>query len=266
MILMLKTNFMSHLSLFFLCFLLMDCKAKNYEAGYHRGSPVVKQSKFETVNAIPPPDGFERLILPKESFGEWLRYVKLKKDDHVYLYNGSLKSNQAAQFAVLDMPVGKKDLQQCADAVMRLRAEYLFDQRRFSEIVFRDNNDTPYEWKGKDNKQGFDKYLETVFGMCGTASLEKQLKPIDNLHEMQPGDVFIKGGFPGHAMIVVDVAMNKNGKKIFMLAQSYMPAQDIHIVKNPLKEEICPWFEETIVEKIVTPEWVFKKQHLRRWH
>ena len=58
-------------------------------------------------------------------------------------------------------------------------------------------------------------YLQTVFGMCGTASLEKQLKPVGDQHEMQPGDVFIKGGFPGHAMIVVDVAVNKTGNKDF---------------------------------------------------
>jgi len=257
---------MSRSALFFVCLLFFDCQGKNHVISHIANSSDVTLSKFETIKAIPLPEGYQRLTLAKDSFGEWLRDISLKKDDHVYLYDGSLKRNQLAQFAVLDIPLGKKDLQQCADAVMRLRAEYLFDQRRYSEIVFRDNNDTPYEWKGKDNKTGFENYLERVFGSCGTASLEKQLKPCSGTHEMQPGDVFIKGGFPGHAMIVVDVAVNKKGNKVFMLAQSYMPAQDIHIVKNPLKEEICPWFEETSVEKIVTPEWIFKKQHLRRWH
>ena len=36
-------------------------------------------------------------------------------------------------------------------------------------------------------------------------------------------------------MIVADVAFNKKGEKIFILAQGYMPAQDIHIVKNPME-------------------------------
>ena len=101
--------------------------------------------------------------------------------------------------------------------------------------------------------------------MCGTASLEKQLKPIRNWQEIQPGDVFIKGGFPGHAMIVVDAAINKKGKKIFMLAQSYMPAQDIHIVKNPLNENTNPWYEVSETAEIVTSEWVFSNSHLRKW-
>ena len=82
---------------------------------------------------------------------------------------------------------------------------------------------------------------------------------------MQPGDVFIKGGFPGHAMIVVDVAVNKKGEKIFMLAQSYMPAQDIHIVKNPGNETLSPWYVLGEGATIVTPEWKVRKDQLRSW-
>jgi hypothetical protein len=65
--------------------------------------------------------------------GEWLREISLKKDPGIYLFNGRLRDDQSTHFAVLDMPVGDKDLQQCADALMRLRAEYFFN---------RDNIDT----------------------------------------------------------------------------------------------------------------------------
>lgn len=82
---------------------------------------------------------------------------------------------------------------------------------------------------------------------------------------MQHGDVFIKGGFPGHAMIVVDIAVNNKGQKIFMPAQSYMPAQDIHIVKNPMNENLGPWYELPAGDKIITPEWVFSNSCLRKW-
>ena len=256
---------MSQATLFFISLLFIACQGKNDVISNPPTIVAVPLQEFETIKAIPPPEGYERITLAQKSFGEWLRAIDLKKDDRVYLYDGSLKKNQSAQFAVLDIPVGKKDLQQCADAVMRLRAEYLFDQGRYSEIVFRDNNDDPYAWNGKDNKQTFDHYLQTVFGMCGTASLEKQLKPVNDWHEIQPGDVFIKGGFPGHTMIVADVAINKEGKKIFMLAQSFMPAQDIHIVKNPMNEKISPWYEETTAGDIVTPEWVFSHWQLRKW-
>lgn len=232
---------------------------------YFSNSFTERSAVFETINAIPPPPGYERILPEQRSFGEWLRAIRLKKDNHVYLHDGSLKKNQSVHFAVLDITVGKKDLQQCADAIIRLRADYLFDKKKYNEISFSDNNNKPYKWEGGSNEITFTGYLENVFGWCGSASLEKQLKPVTDLRQIQPGDVFIKGGFPGHAMIVVDVAQNKKGQKVFMLAQSYMPAQDIHIVKNLGDNTISPWYETTEIDEIITPQWIFQKGQLRRW-
>ncbi len=256
---------MSRPSLLFIFFLFVGCKENSDNVNDSRNNFTGLPPVFKMVKAIPLPKDYERIALAQNSFGEWLRSIRLKNDNHVYLYNGSLKKNQSAQFAVLDIPVGKKDLQQCADAVMRLRADYLFDQKRYTEIIFKDNNGKPYTWKGGDNKTAFVDYLENVFGCCGTASLEKQLKPVIDPQEIQPGNVFIKGGFPGHAMIVVDVAVNNDGKKIFMLAQSYMPAQDIHIVKNPGNEKLSPWYEANDISPLITPEWIFENKQLRIW-
>src|SRR5712675_2018064 len=88
-------------------------------------------ASYKTIGEIKMPDGCKRIPAQPGSFGEWLRAIPLRKDNHVYLYNGLPKRNQTAQFAVLDISVGNKDLQQCADAVMRLRAEYLFAVKRF---------------------------------------------------------------------------------------------------------------------------------------
>jgi Domain of unknown function (4846) len=224
-----------------------------------------QRDSLKVVSDIAPPPGYKRMHMTKDSFGEWLRNISLKKDKQVYLYNGELKKNQRAQFAVLDISVGKKDLQQCADALMRLRAEYLFNQKKYSAIEFRDNADKSYKWTGGSDRPGFEKYLENVFGMCGSASLEKQLASVAALSEIQSGNVFIKGGFPGHAMIVMDVAMNNKGKKVYMLAQSYMPAQDIHIVKNPVNDILSPWYEVNNAKEIITPEWIFVSNQLRQW-
>ena len=217
---------------------------------------------YDHVGDIPVPDGFMR-VEGVDSFAVWLRSVKLKKDRTVHLYNGELKRNQQAQFAVLDIPVGKKDLQQCADAVMRLRAEYLFSMRRYDEIRFEDNEGKRYQWTQGADKSSFENYLEQVFSWCGTLSLERSLHKIA-MNDIQPGDVFIKGGSPGHAMIVVDVVQNEKGDKKFMLAQSYMPAQDIHIVRNPEKYN-DPWYELNDDANIITPEWTFHSGQLRRW-
>ncbi len=252
---------MSQPSLLLLLFLFSACEQHNYQINDCFPANKKFSSKAEAIKEIPVPDGYERIISQPDSFGEWLRSVELKTDGLVYLYNGKLKANQTNHYAVLNIPVGNKDLQQCADAVMRLRAEYLFDEKRYDDIVFKDNNNKSYTWTGKNNRNSFEQYLETVFTYCNTASLQRQLKPVI-YQNIQPGNVFIKGGFPGHAMIVVDVAMNKPGKKIFMLAQSYMPAQSIHIVRNPMCETLSPWYEVNEDEPIITPGWKFYHNQL----
>ncbi len=218
-----------------------------------------------TIGAIPVPTGYTRVPAVAGSFAVWLRAVPLKKDKRVYFYNGSLKPNQSAQFAVLEISVGVRDLQQCADAVMRLRAEYLYAEKRYRDIAFMDYSGNWYNWLGGANRPGFDNYLQTVFGWCGSASLEKQLKPVSDFNNINAGDVLVKGGFPGHAMTVVDVAVNKKGNKVFMLAQGYQPAQDIHIVINPMSDKLSPWYEVNATIEIITPEWKFYRKQLKKW-
>lgn len=205
----------------------------------------------------------------------------------VYCYNGQEKANKVAA-AVLNIDVGNKDLQQCADAVMRLRAEYLYKTKQFDLLHFNFTSGfkadyskwrSGYRISVKGNNvswikttkesvsyQSFREYLNIVFTYAGTASLTKELKQI-SLSQMQIGDVFIKGGSPGHAVIVVDMAVNpQNNKKLFMVAQSYMPAQDIHILINQNKSTISPWYElDETASEIETPEWTFAANQLKRF-
>lgn len=220
---------------------------------------------YKTIGSIPAPKGYTREIARPGTFATWLRAVPLKKDKTVYLYDGRVKPNQSAQFAVIDIPVGKKDLQQCADVVMRLRAEYLYAQQQYNQIAFMDYSGKWYKWPGGANRPAFDNYLQNVFGWCGSASLEKQLKPVNDFNSIKAGDVLIKGGFPGHAVTVVDIATNNKGKKVFMLVQGYQPAQDMHLLVNPINDGLSPWYEIPDGEVIDTPEWVFRKSNLKAW-
>lgn len=222
------------------------------------------QNPYQIVQQIPLPAEFNRVKQDSNSFGTWLRNVRLKRDKTVYLYNGLAKRNQSAQFAVLNIPTGNKDLQQCADGVMRLRAEYLFANKKFDDIIFYDNEKGVYKFSQPFTRCHFDKYLEKVFAMCGSASLSKQLKH-KSISDIMPGDVLIHGGFPGHSEIVMDVATNKNGKKIYMLAQSYMPAQDIHILNNPTNKDLSPWYELNDKKTIETSEYYFTSDELKTW-
>ena len=107
--------------------------------------------------------------------------------------------------------------------------------------------------------------MNMVFTYAGTASLAKELKSVPDVSKIRAGDVFIVGGYPGHAVTVVDVAKNRDGGVAFLLAQSYMPAQQIHILKNPNSND--PWYTlEDLEDGILqTPEWTFKSSQLRRF-
>jgi hypothetical protein len=220
---------------------------------------------LQKVADIALPAGYSRMDGQDADFARWLRQLSLKADNKVYLYDGRLKPFQGAQYAVLDIPVGKKDLQQCADAVMRLRAEFFYRRGLYSRIWFSDNNGKKYICPAGADQNKFEKYLEQVYAWCGTLSLEKQLKKVSSFTDIQPGDVLIKGGSPGHAVMVMDVAINKAGEKIYLLAQSYMPAQSIHILKNPMDQSRSPWYKAGNEPVIETPEWTFTQQQLRRW-
>jgi hypothetical protein len=235
-----------------------------------------------------PPKGFNRAMQAENSFGAYLQNFKLKPHGaQVHYYNGTVKPNDGIYDAVLDIDVGNRDLQQCADAVMRLRAEYLFEQKRYDAIHFNftsgfranynkwqqgyrinvKGNDCSWVKKAAPSTTyaSFKDYLQVVFTYAGTLSLEKEMKAV-SINDMQIGDVFIKGGSPGHAVIVVDMAVHEQtGEKLFLLAQSYMPAQEIQILKNPMNPGISPWYSTNFSGPLFTPEWTFQRSHLKRF-
>ena len=252
-------------------------------------NPVVKDSIGNTVKTrFIIPEGYIRITPEKNSFAEYLQNLPLKPEGTKVLnYDGTIKRPEDVYAAVVNIDVGDKDLQQCADAVMRLRAEYLYGQKKYDEIKFNFTSGFNAEYskwregyrisvrgntvnwikksEPNDSYSEFRKYLDVVFMYAGTLSLEKELTPIE-INEIEIGTVFIKGGSPGHAVIVVDLAENKStGDKVFLIAQSYMPAQDIQILKNMEGSKPSPWYSTKFEGKLETPEWTFKESELRRF-
>lgn len=237
---------------------------------------------------IATPEGFQRVLTPQNSFAEYLRYLPLKPHgSEVSLYNGKTKPNNEIYDAVVDLEIGTKDLHQCADAVMRLRAEYLYARQEYNKIHFNFTNGfrVDYtEWmagkrivvKGNETYwdlrtspsntyEDFWNYMEIIFTYAGTLSLSKELVPVD-ISNLNIGDIFIQGGSPGHAVIIADMAINlQTQEKTFLLAQSYMPAQEIQILKNPNNSKISPWYSINFGDKLQTPEWTFYKTDLKRF-
>ena len=234
------------------------------------------------------PEGFNRTISPAGSFEFYLRNLPLKPNNTVpKMYNGRNVRRLGAYEAVVDLAIGDENLHQCADAIIRLRAEYLYLEGQYEKIHFNFTNGfrVDYsEWiKGKriaikgnrsywvqsaraSNTYGdLWAYLERVFMFAGTASLSAELDPV-YAGDIRIGDILIQGGTPGHAMIIVDKAINpETGEEIFLLAQSNMPAQEIQVLKNRTDQSISPWFRLGEGNTITSGRWTFTVNELKRF-
>ena len=204
------------------------------------------------------PEGYERVSVKSGSYEEFYRKLPLKPDGtNVYYYNGQ-KRNGSSHAAVYDFPQLKDDLLQCADSCIKMRAEYFYSRGEYGKIGFNTEGGVylPFSkyvdgyrftgsgWKGGyakgASREIFDDYLRIVYSYASTRSLAKEVIPI-SIRDLRIGDVFLKSGSPGHSVFVTDMAVNKKtGKKIMLLGQGYMPAQDLHIVES--LESISPWF------------------------
>ncbi len=231
---------------------------------------------------------YYRPEVEKGSYAEWLLSRELYPVGYkTHLYDGSVKSHEC-QVGVLKYDLIGQDLQQCADAAMRLRAEYLYESNQYDKIHFKFTSGFRCDYKKWrmgfrvkfDTKSqaswvrtaglsydydSFRNYLKLVFTYAGTYSLSKEMIPV-SIEDVKPGDLLINGGMPGHAVTVMDVLKSKDNKTVkMMFSQSYMPAQEIEILVN---EDGSPWFTIDLSNKdgmIYTPEYTFKKTQFMRW-
>jgi hypothetical protein len=225
------------------------------------------------------------------SWQGWLQNLPETKGD-ILDYRGKAISNQSKHFALLRFDVGSRDLQQCADALIRLRAEFLFGESRFDEISFRFTSGERFSYTnflaGKrpvslgrhrladgaatssrnavymvaaspNNHESLRKYLDIVYTYTNTIALERDLKPAT---DFAVGTIVVHGGSPGHCFMIIDELKNEKGQKVFKLAEGYMPAQTIYVLKNP--EDDSPWHLLS-KDRITTASYDFKSFELRKF-
>ena len=97
---------------------------ENYEKSV-TGIELVNAAGKTLQTRVITPEGFTRTDEKDGSLGIFLRNYKLKKDGKpVLLYNKEEKGDQSAHVAVFKLPLENENLQQCADSVMRVYAEY----------------------------------------------------------------------------------------------------------------------------------------------
>lgn len=225
-------------------------------------TPPSNPHNYKTVGDIPAPPTYYRLDV--DGFGKYLRSLPLKgRGSKIKLYStGTPATIQAVNYAVIDVPL-LSNAEQCADVCMRLRAEYLYQAGM--PIAFHDVNNNVLKYEGNSRKE-FEKYLRSLYKVASTYSLNRWM-PQRQIQDMQPGDVFVypaKHGKLGHAMMVIDVAENTSGEKVYMLAEGSTPARSIHIVYNLKNGWKTPWFtlDET-ADRIFASVCFYKKGQLK---
>lgn len=237
---------------------------------------------------IAPPAGFMRRSVRPRSYAAWLRGLPLLPvGTPVRSFRGRviLPATHRALAAVVDLDVGRRDRQQCVDTIMRLRGEYLYARGRADAVRFawaggrrfgfrawrrglrpmRHGRRWVFEKKAHETRgyRSFRRYLGYIFSWTGTIhqGRERRVK----LSEIQAGDFFLYAGSPGHAVVVLDLAEDARGRRVALLGQGYMPAQDLHVLRA--SGPTAPWFPLDAKRALQTPLWprAFTASELRRF-
>lgn len=263
---------MKKLILFFFLLIVVSVVAYQFKPVKHIANAVMVSPNYinkegATIsNRVILPEGFKRVAYPEDSFEEYLRHYKLKKfGSKIINYDDSYYYWQKGHIGILEIPVPKNGLQQCADALIRVRSEYLWDNNKKDEIGFNftsghycswlkyaegyrpkiNGNKVSFTKKASEDhsKENFYKYLNLIYTYSGTLSLFNELPKITSANDLKIGDMLINGGTPGHIVMICDEAINENGEKIFLLFQGNTPAQSVHLVKNLEDSRISPWYQ-----------------------
>ncbi len=226
----------------------------------------INKDQNTIIERFPAPKGYAFVNVHQNSFEEYIENFPLKKyGSPILKYDGTEIETQHLHEAIFDIDTGTKDLQQCADAIIRLRAEYLFKMKKFDDIKFHFTSGDLMKWndykngtrafvngnsvqfkkteKLDDSYENFRKYLDLIFTYAGTISLNKETKPVLKTADLKVGDILITAGSPGHIVFIAGASENQKGEKLFLLAEGFTPAQSIHVLKNPFDPKISPWYE-----------------------
>ena len=251
--------------------------------------PDLINKKGNTIlTRVTTPKGYERVTYPQGTFQHFIQNYRLKDfGSKVINYDGSEYFYQSGHIGILDVSVPKNGLQQCADALIRLRSEYLWQKNQQSKIGFEFTSGHYCSWKKyaegyrpkikgnkvsfhkiatEDNsKANFYKYLNLIYTYSGTLSLYTELPKVNDSNNLKIGDMLVYPGTPGHIIMIVDEAKNETGEKRFILAQGNTPAQSVHMLKNPNDNSINPWYTLELGSYVEVPGYYFENAKFIRF-
>lgn len=211
--------------------------------------PAKERTGYCRIGDIAAPEGYVRMAGNDPACAEYLRRLPLEHPDSLVRRWDGVLSDTVSRYSYqrLSLPLLSR-YEQCADVSIRLRAGYLFSQRRFFDIHFDDTQYHTIYYRRGNRKYWLYEYLKEVYKVANTTSLMRETQPRP-VTEVQPGDVWIydaesrpEANF-GHAITVADVAIDTlTGQRAVLLVQGSTPACHIHLMRNVLDTVASPWF------------------------
>ncbi|MBO6605918.1 DUF4846 domain-containing protein [Psychroserpens sp.] len=241
---------------------------------------LINKDSLTIKSRVNLPEGYSRVNYPAGSFQDYLRNYKLKPyGSKIINYDNSEYFWQGGHIGILEVPVPSNGLQQCADALIRIRSEYLWEKNRTDEIGFKFTSGHYCSWtkyaegfrpkingnkvtfhktaSADHSKTNFYKYLNLIYTYSGTLSLYHELTPITYASNLKIGDMMIKGGTPGHIVMICDEIINAQGEKKYLIFQGNTPAQSVHLVRNLEDDVYSPWYKLENDKRIPVSNYVF---------
>src|SRR5262249_30113900 len=110
------------------------------------------------------------------------------------------------------------------------------------------------------------RWLDILYGFASTRSLVRELRPVGRFADATIGDVLVRPGTPGHAVLIVDMASDPtSGRRMVIIAESSMPARSVRIARNPQDPALGPWLPLVDGRPLLLPGTSFESSQLRRF-
>jgi hypothetical protein len=211
--------------------------------------------ELEKILDIKLPDvSYKRINVEQNSFAEWLRNLPIKpKDSPVFDYKGRIhKSAKDTTIGkVIAWDIKDKYMEQCMDILVRFYAEYIWKIQNTSILslplpggkwiywndwkdgirpVFKGINVELKKTASPDSSRSiFEKYLRTIFNVSHTQQFYHAYLML-NPDQIKIGDFIVKKGTKSHAVMIVDLAENKEGDLIALIGHGDTPACEFHLL------------------------------------
>ena len=233
------------------------------------------------------PAGFGRVPAPKGSFAHWLRHLPVAPENTPVTTADSkivLAGDHPNLAAVVALQPHHRKLLCSANMMVRLRAEYCWSARRPEALSFHFTSGQLAGWRAwasgerpvangrsirfaktsitDESRESFCGYLETLFGFTSSMSLLDDTRSVQD-GTIAAGDILLRPGRGGHALMVLDVATNARRQVLLLLGEGGSPAQTFHVLCN---DHGSPWFPITQSRSVdFGRRGVFGLKQLRRW-